>query len=233
MLCSCLFELSINKNYHYYYYYTSFIHSGYFYSASLSPLLFKVAPDTAWILCRNFTSNFHRKQWVKDLPKVPTWRLQRELNPWPSGQKTLPMRHHAPTNYYYYYYYYSPHGLHLMSTVMLAGSEFERFWHSQRNLSDWIKQLTITHWNTRTKQSNAQSKPKKFRRLFQSIKFLIYAFHPSNSHSAQKSCQRAEDILKIMKRYLVKPNTFRTLESTTILYLSKSSSATVITSNWF
>ena len=58
-------------------------HSGYFYSTSSSPLLFRVAPDTARIL------------WVKDLPKVPTWRLEQESNPWPFRQKAsaLPMRH--------------------------------------------------------------------------------------------------------------------------------------------
>ena len=33
----------------------SFIHSGYFYSASSSPLLLRGAPDTARILCRSFT----------------------------------------------------------------------------------------------------------------------------------------------------------------------------------
>src|SRR6218665_1693805 len=31
-----------------------FIHSGYFYSTSSSPRLLRSAPDTAWILCREF-----------------------------------------------------------------------------------------------------------------------------------------------------------------------------------
>ena len=41
----------------------------------------------------------HRQLWVKDLPKVPTCRLERESNPWPFGRKasTLPMRHTCPT----------------------------------------------------------------------------------------------------------------------------------------
>ena len=39
----------------------SFIHSGYFYSASSSPLLLRGAPDTARILCRNFTPKRHRQ----------------------------------------------------------------------------------------------------------------------------------------------------------------------------
>ena len=73
----------------------SFIHSCYFYSASSSPLLLRGSPDTARILCRNFTSKRHRQLWVKDLPKVPTRRLERELNPWHFGRKasTQPMRH--------------------------------------------------------------------------------------------------------------------------------------------
>ena len=35
--------------------------------------------------------------WVKDLPNVPTWQLERESNPRPSGWKlsTQPMRHHV------------------------------------------------------------------------------------------------------------------------------------------
>ena len=78
----------------------SYIHSFYFYSASSSPLLLRGAPNTAWILCRNFTSKRHHRQlWVKDLPKVPTWRLERESNPWPFGRKasTLPNMPPRPT----------------------------------------------------------------------------------------------------------------------------------------
>ena len=75
------------------------IHSGYFYSASSSPLLLRSAPDMARILCRNFTPKHHRQLWVKDLPKVPTWQLERELDPWPFRWKssTQPMRHPRPT----------------------------------------------------------------------------------------------------------------------------------------
>src|SRR6218665_3294936 len=57
------------------------IHSGYFYSASSSPLLLRSAPDAARMLCRSFTPNRHRQLRVKDLPKVPTWRLERPTNP--------------------------------------------------------------------------------------------------------------------------------------------------------
>src|SRR6218665_3262601 len=59
----------------------SFIHSFYFYSAPSSPLLLRGAPDTARILCRNFTPKRHRQLKAKDLPKVPTWQLERESNP--------------------------------------------------------------------------------------------------------------------------------------------------------
>src|SRR6218665_2452772 len=48
----------------------SFIHLGYFYCASSSPLLLRSAPDTARILCRSFTPKSHRQLRVKDLPKV-------------------------------------------------------------------------------------------------------------------------------------------------------------------
>src|SRR6218665_1040074 len=52
----------------------SFIHSGYFYSASSSPLLLQ-------ILCRSLTPKHHRQLRVKNLPRVPTWRLERDSNP--------------------------------------------------------------------------------------------------------------------------------------------------------
>ena len=74
------------------------IHSDHFCSASLSPLLLRSAPETARILCRSFTPKRHRQLRVKDLPKVPTWRLELTSNPRPSDRKVSaqPMRHHAP-----------------------------------------------------------------------------------------------------------------------------------------
>src|SRR6218665_3532591 len=79
----------------------SFIHSGYFYSASSSPLLLRGAPDTAWILCWSFTPKRQMQLRVKELPKVPMWRLEREWNPRPTSRKasTLPMRHHVPSSF--------------------------------------------------------------------------------------------------------------------------------------
>ena len=50
----------------YYYSLHSFIHSNHFYSASSSPLLLRSAPDTARILCRNFTPKRLRQLRVKD-----------------------------------------------------------------------------------------------------------------------------------------------------------------------
>src|SRR6218665_2955501 len=78
----------------------SFIHSGHVYSASSSQLLLRSTPDTAQILCRSFKPNRHRQLRVKDLPKVPTWQIERDSNPRPSGRKgiTLPMYHHIPSS---------------------------------------------------------------------------------------------------------------------------------------
>jgi len=75
-----------------------FFHSGNFYSASSSPLLLRGASNTAKILCRSFTLKRHRQPSVKDLPKVPTWRLERDSKTWPFGRRAtnLPMSHQAP-----------------------------------------------------------------------------------------------------------------------------------------
>src|SRR6218665_215933 len=85
------------------------IHSGYYYSASSSLLLLRGAPDTAWVLCWSFTPKRHRQLLVKDLPKVPTWRLEWDLNLWPFGRKAtnLPMSHHSP-QYGFYLSFYLP-----------------------------------------------------------------------------------------------------------------------------
>ena len=80
----------------------AFIHSGHFYSASSSATTQKRSRHNTDILCRSFTPKRHRQLRVKNLPKVNTWRLERDSNPQPSGQKasTLPMRHHVPQLYY-------------------------------------------------------------------------------------------------------------------------------------
>ena len=63
----------------------SFIHSGHFYSASSSPLLLGGAPYYNMDTVSKFHAEVHRQLSVKDLPKVPTWQLERESNPQPSG----------------------------------------------------------------------------------------------------------------------------------------------------
>ena len=67
----------------------AFIHSGYFYGASSSPLLLRGAPDTARILCRSFKP--------QATARIPTCRPGRDSNPRPFGWKVtnLPMIHHA------------------------------------------------------------------------------------------------------------------------------------------
>src|SRR6218665_318248 len=63
----------------------SFIHSGHFYSARSSPLLLRGTPDYSTDTVSEFHAEAHRQLQVKDLPKVPTWRLERESNPRPSS----------------------------------------------------------------------------------------------------------------------------------------------------
>src|SRR6218665_3039686 len=55
----------------------SFIHSGHFYSALSSPLLLRGAPDYSTdTTVSKFHAEAHRQLKLKDLPKVPTWRLK-------------------------------------------------------------------------------------------------------------------------------------------------------------
>src|SRR6218665_2954260 len=68
---------------------------------SIAPLqvhYYSEALSTARILCRSFTPKRHRQLRVKDLPKVPTWRLKRDSKPRSFGRtaSNLPMNHHAP-----------------------------------------------------------------------------------------------------------------------------------------
>ena len=103
----------------------SFIHSDQFYSASSSPLLLRGAPDTARILCQNFPSKRHGQLQVKDLPKVPTWRVEWSLNPWPFGQKalTLPMRHTRPLCLFLLFFSY----LTLLPFILILTNIFHIF----------------------------------------------------------------------------------------------------------
>ena len=51
--------------------------------------------------CRSFMQKHHGQLRVKDLPKVLTWRLERDSNPRSSGWKAtnLPMSHHTPCTF--------------------------------------------------------------------------------------------------------------------------------------
>src|SRR6218665_3047768 len=68
----------------------------YFSSVASCLLLLRDAIDTAWIPCWSFTPKRHRQLRMKDLTKVPPWRLQRDSNPPLFGLKVpnLPMSHH-------------------------------------------------------------------------------------------------------------------------------------------
>ena len=71
----------------------SFIHS-----APSTSLLLRGAPAYSTDTVLEFHAEAHRQLQVEDLPKVPTWRLERESNPQPSGWKssTQPRCHHVP-----------------------------------------------------------------------------------------------------------------------------------------
>jgi len=76
-----------------------FIHSRHFYSTPIaSPLLLRGALDYSMDTVSEFHAEAHKQLQVKDLPKVPTFRLERESNPRPSGWKSLsqPRCHHVP-----------------------------------------------------------------------------------------------------------------------------------------
>jgi len=79
-----------------------FIHSGYFCSASSSPLLqySEALLTTALIgtvseLTRRSSTNRHRQLWVKYLIKVHKWWLEWNSNLLDVRYQTLPLSHHA------------------------------------------------------------------------------------------------------------------------------------------
>jgi len=65
---------------------------------------YSVAPNTAQILCWSFTPKCHRRLRVKDLSRVPAWRLEQALNPRPYTQEAtnLPKSHHAHKRWSFY-----------------------------------------------------------------------------------------------------------------------------------
>ena len=70
-------------------------------SASRSTSLSEALPTTAMTLFRSLHAEALQATAMKDLLKVPTWRLERDSNPRPTDQKasTLRVRHHAPQIY--------------------------------------------------------------------------------------------------------------------------------------
>ena len=68
-------------------------------SVALLTGLSETLPTTAVDTVSEFTrAKRYRQLQAKDFPKVPTWRLERDSNPRPTGGKALilPMCHHAP-----------------------------------------------------------------------------------------------------------------------------------------
>ena len=72
-----------------------FVHSGFFYYTSSSPLLFRGAPDYSVDTVSELTCRSARQLRVKDFPKVSTWWLKWDSNLRPSGRKApnLPLSH--------------------------------------------------------------------------------------------------------------------------------------------
>src|SRR6218665_1514956 len=67
----------------------SFIHCVHFYSAPSNPLLLRAAPDYSTNTVSELHAEAHRQLQVKDLPKVPTWRLERERESQPRRHQVL------------------------------------------------------------------------------------------------------------------------------------------------
>ena len=77
----------------------SFIHSGYFYSASSSPLVLRGTPDYGIGTVLEFTHRNATDNYKWNLPKVPIWLLEWDSSLQPSGCNALnlPRYHWATT----------------------------------------------------------------------------------------------------------------------------------------
>jgi len=76
-------------------------HNPFIQAISIAPLqvrYYSEALPTQHGYCPGVSHQSTTDNWVKDLPKVPTWQLERDSNPRLSGRKasTLPMLHHIP-----------------------------------------------------------------------------------------------------------------------------------------
>src|SRR6188768_3789759 len=84
--------------------YDSFIHFRYLYSTP-SRFLLRGAPDYSADTESEFHAEEHEQLRVKDLPRVPTRRLEVDSNPQPFGCKApnMPLHHRAPIILVYYF----------------------------------------------------------------------------------------------------------------------------------
>ena len=107
----------------------SFIHSGYFYSASSNQLrlLFRGAPDYS-------TATVSEQTRRRATGKVPTWRLELDSNLRPSGRyaPNLPLSHHAKKFNHLYQFYHGDRKQR--NTCLHCNSEFmfrkRTFWQN-------------------------------------------------------------------------------------------------------
>src|SRR5688572_14354456 len=78
-----------------------------------SRFLLRGAPNYSADTESEFHAEAHEQLRVKDLPRVPTWRLEVDSNPQPSGCKapSIPLHHRAPqynTHIYHHHQFLTP-----------------------------------------------------------------------------------------------------------------------------
>ena len=167
----------------------SFIHSFNFYNASSSPLPLKGAPDTARTLCWNFMPKRHRQLWVKDLPKSPTWRLERESNPWPFDERrrlnqSVTTPHNNFSNLKQHY------SAALELVALLINSTTKRRYINVCN--EWMNRRTRNEPRWSISMSRANKKP-KFTVMVTAISWRMKPLRDgdsANTHSSWNSCCR-------------------------------------------
>ena len=131
------------------------IHSGHFYGTPSSPLLLKGAPDYSTDTVSEFHAEAHRQLQVRDLPKVPTWRLERESNHDPPVEshrlnQCATTSHTAIVISHFFCYLWLPRQNHPYwpqekGQTIMHGS-FHLTLQSIKTKPDWIERiLTISH----------------------------------------------------------------------------------------
>src|SRR6218665_3958545 len=117
----------------------SFIHSGHFYSTPSNPLLLRGAPDYSTDTVSEFHVEVHRQLQVKDLPKVHTWRLERESNPRTSVESHR-LNQGATTSHVVASHYFQL--LPSTRSTLLTGEPSASF----RSLKTALFSLGLLHW---------------------------------------------------------------------------------------